>query len=70
MAMAWCKATGIFDKMMRDIVVQKEPEKTEENVVLEVYHLFPSFLLLGAGLVWSSMVYCKSIMGQGKKSEV
>ena len=70
MAMAWCKATGIFDKMMRDIVVQKEPEITEENVVLEVYHLFPSFFLLGAGLLLSSIAFCKSIMGQGKNKAV
>ena len=70
MAMAWCKATGIFDKMMRDIVAQKEPDVTEENVVLEVYHLGTAFFLLGAGLVLSSIAYCKSIMGQGKNNTV
>ena len=56
--------------MMRDIVAQKEPDVTEENVVLEVYHLGPAFFLLGAGLLLSSMPYCKSIMGKGKKRAV
>ena len=59
MAMAWCKATGIFDKMMRDVVAQKAPTMdTKKNVVLEFYHLLPSFLLFGAGLVLSSISYC------------
>ena len=59
MAMAWCKATGIFDKMMSDVVAQKAPATdTKENVVLEIYHLLPSFLIIGAGLVLSSTAFC------------
>ena len=58
MAMAWCKATGIFEKMMRDIVVQKAPATdTEKNLVLEFYHLLTSFLIFGAGLVSSSLAF-------------
>ena len=61
-AMAWCKDTGIFDKMLRDVLLESEVGHPltggADNVVLSLEHLLASFLILGVGLTISGISFC------------
>ena len=60
--MAWGKDTGIFDKMLRDVLLEstKGHPATDgaESVVLSMEHLLASFLILGVGLTISAISFC------------
>ena len=68
MNIAWCQATGIYAKIMEDVVyisktlltisdIHRLPKiKTGES--LSVTHLIPPFILLAIGLLLSAVTFC------------
>ena len=68
MAIAWCQATGIYAKIMEDVVyisktfmisadIRSLP-KIRTGEALSVTHLIPSFILLAIGLFLSTIAFC------------
>ena len=74
MAISYWMATGIHQKMENDITTAKayrphfkesfwtRNETAQENVPLQIDHLFPSFILLGFGLVPSLVVFFMELL--------
>ena len=71
MAIAWCLATGIYPKMMEDVVyVTKSkiiPETRRSKIrskirtleeALTTAHLMPPFIMIAIGLALSGIAFC------------
>ena len=64
MGTAWCRDSGIFAKMLSDTqLITQQPGWTGKQVdePLGIWHLAPSLLLLGAGLILSLVTFCSEI---------